>query len=88
MTTKTNRRSGDERQNIIDAILSSRVTSSALKKKPDIKRYLRQYFCDVPFEDLEGRSEPVMARLALDLLEFAAVRRPGEALLRIFNANE
>ena len=29
-----------------------------------------------------------MARIALDHLEFGAVRRPGQALLRIFNVNE
>jgi glutamate dehydrogenase len=88
VTTKSNRRSGDARQPIVDAILASRVTSSALKKPADIKRFLQQYFADVPFEDLVGRSEPVMARVALDHLEFGATRRPGQALLRIFNANE
>ncbi len=88
MTTKTNRRSGDERQDIIDAILASKVSSNYLKKKSDIKRYLQQYFVDVPFDDLEGRSPQIMACVALDHLEFGAVRRPGQALLRIFNANE
>ena len=88
MTTKNNRRSGDARQQIIDAILNSRVTSRALKKRSDITRYLKQYFVNVPFEDLEGRSEAIMARVALDHLDFGAKRRPGQALLRIFNANE
>ena len=88
MTTKSNRRSGDARQQIIDAILTSRASTRSLKKTSDIKRYLKQYFVDVPYEDLEGRSEPVMARVALDHLEFGAERRRGQALLRIFNATE
>ena len=49
---------------------------------------MQQYFANVPYEDLEGRSEEVMARIALDHLEFGALRRPGQALLRIYNANE
>ena len=88
MTTKSNRRGYDERRTIVEAILSSQVTSPSLKKKSAVKRYLQQYFANVPFEDLEGRSEPVMARVALDHLEFGAVRRPGQALLRIFNPTD
>jgi len=88
VTIKNNRRGYDERRVIIDAILTSQLSATSLRKKSDIKRYLQQYFADVPFEDLEGRSESVMARVALDHLEFGAVRRSGQALLRIFNATE
>ncbi|HKJ21421.1 MAG TPA: NAD-glutamate dehydrogenase, partial [Woeseiaceae bacterium] len=88
MTTRTNRRSYDARQEIIDAILASHATSRILKKKPHIKRYLKQYFVNVPYEDLAGRDAEIMARVALDHLEFGATRKRGEALLRIFNANE
>ena len=88
MTTRTNRRSGDARQGIIDAILSARVSSRALRNKRDVRAFLAQYFADVPYEDLEGRSEKIMARVALDHLEFGARRRRGQALLRIFNVNE
>jgi hypothetical protein len=86
VTTKSNRRSGDARQQIIDAILASRASSNSLKKQSDIKRYLQQYFANIPFEDLDGRSEPIMARVALDHLDFGATRRHGQAKLRIFNA--
>jgi glutamate dehydrogenase len=88
VTTKSNRRSGDARQQIIDAILASRASSNSLKKQSDIKRYLQQYFANIPFEDLDGRSEPIMARVALDHLDFGATRRHGQAKLRIFNATE
>ena len=88
MTTKQNRRSYDARQEIIDAILASHATSRILKNKSDIKRYLQQYFANVPHEDIAGRDEEIMARVALDHLEFGVERRRGHALLRIFNANE
>ena len=87
MTSTRKRRSGDARQDIINAVLAARVTSQTLKKT-DLRRYLRQYFADVPHEDLAGRSAEIMARIAIDHLDFGAVRKPGQALLRVFNANE
>jgi len=88
VTKNENRRGGDIRQLIVDTIIASPVTSPHLKSRAQIKRYLTQYFADVPVEDLQGRSEVVMARVALDQLDFAAKRRPGQALIRIFNATE
>jgi glutamate dehydrogenase len=73
---------------IVDAIVASKVSSRILKKRKHIKLYLEQYFADVPVEDLQGRSEKTMARVAVDHLEFAARRRAGQALVRIFNATE
>ncbi|MBT8089274.1 MAG: NAD-glutamate dehydrogenase [Gammaproteobacteria bacterium] len=88
MTSNENRRGGDIREVIVDAIVASTVKSRVLKSRKQIKRYLKQYFANVPVEDLQGRSEKVMARVALDHLEFAAKRRKGEALIRLFNTTE
>ncbi|MCP5089661.1 MAG: NAD-glutamate dehydrogenase [Gammaproteobacteria bacterium] len=88
MTPKENRRIGDIRQVIVDAIVASPVKSRVLKKKTHIRQFLEQYFSDVPVEDMQGRSEPIMARAALDHLEFASKRRGGQSLVRIFNATE
>jgi glutamate dehydrogenase len=88
VTKKPNRRSGDARQRIVDAILATRLKSRHVTRKQEIQRFLQQYFASVPYEDLEGRSEEIMARIALDHLDFAAARRPGEALLRIYNPTE
>lgn len=88
MTTNENRRGGDIRQVIVDAIIATPVTSKCLKKKSQIKNYLAQYFANVPVEDLQGRSEAIMAQVALDHLEFAANRRKGQSLIRIFNPTE
>ena len=85
MTTKSNRRSGDARQAIVDAILASTVPSRTLRDKSQVRSYLAAYFANVPFEDLEGRSETIMARISMDHLEFGKTRRQGEALLRLFN---
>ncbi len=88
MTAKENRRGDDIRQVIVDAVVASPVTSRTLKKPAQIRLFLAQYFANVPVEDLQGRAEKVMARIALDHLEFAAKRRPGQALIRVFNANK
>ncbi|MBT8103069.1 MAG: NAD-glutamate dehydrogenase [Gammaproteobacteria bacterium] len=88
MASNENRRGSDIRQVIVDAIVASPVTSRTLKRPAGIKRYLKQYFANVPVEDLQGRSEKIMARVALDHLAFAAKRRKGQALIRIFNATE
>jgi glutamate dehydrogenase len=85
VTTARKRRSGDARRGIVDAILAARVSSSTISGKADVRRFLEQYFANVPFEDLVGRSEQTMARIAIDHLDFAATRRNGEALLRIYN---
>jgi glutamate dehydrogenase len=37
---------------------------------------------------MRGRSERIMARIAIDHLDFGAKRRQGQALLRIYNASE
>jgi len=88
VTSKEKRRSGDLREDIIDAILAARVRSRIIKNQDEVNHYLGQYFADIPVEDMQGRSEPIMARAALDHLAFGAKRRKDEALLRIFNANK
>ena len=76
------------RQAIVDSILASTVPSRTLPVKAQVRSFLAAYFANVPFEDLEGRSEAIMARIAMDHLEFGATRQSGEALLRIFNPTE
>jgi len=79
------RRGSDVRERIVDAIVASRVQSDTLKNRRQIKLFLRQYFAHVPYEDLHGRVEKIMARVAMDHLEFGARRKRGEPLVRIFN---
>ncbi|MGI9248331.1 MAG: hypothetical protein ACR2QI_04910, partial [Woeseiaceae bacterium] len=88
MTSNEKRRGGDIRQDIVDGIITSRVSTPSLKSPADTKQFLLQYFANVPVEDLQGRSERIMARVALDHLEFGAKRGAGRALIRVFNANE
>ncbi len=82
------RRGSDARERIVDAIIGARVSTDRLPDRRHVKRFLAQYFAHVPYEDLAGRSEPIMARAALDHLEFGKTRRRGTALLRVFNATE
>jgi len=88
VTSRKNRRVGDIKQTIVDGIISARVRSKTVKKASDTKRFLQQYVADVPVEDLQGRSEKVMARAAIEHLEFGAQRRKGQALVRIFNPTQ
>ena len=65
MTRTEFRRGSDVRERIVDAIVASRVQSDALPSRQQVKRFLRQYFAHVPYEDLHGRDERAMARAAL-----------------------
>ena len=85
MTRTEYRRGSDVREQIVDAIIASRVQSDTLNNRQQIKLFLSQYFAHVPYEDLHGRVEKIMARVALDHLEFGARRKQGEPLVRIFN---
>ncbi len=88
MTRQEFRRGSDARERIVDAIIGSRVSTEALPDRRHVKRYLEQYFAHVPYEDLEGRTESIMARAAIDHLNFGKTRRKGQALLRVFNPTE
>ena len=73
---------------IVEKVVSSRLSAACLKNPQQVRLFLQQYFADVPVEDMQGRSESIMARIALDHLDFGSQRRKGQALIRIFNANE
>ena len=88
MTAQEQRRGADIRQVIVDEIVASKISTKALKKPAAVKQFLRQYFANVPVEDIQGRDEKTMARIALDHLEFGAKRRKGQAMVRVFNATE
>ncbi len=88
VTVNEFRRGSDAKVRILDAIVAARVSDPVLKSRAQTKQYLAGYFADVPVEDLQGRREKTMARVALDHLAFGAVRRPGRPLLRVYNPEE
>ncbi|MDX1482237.1 MAG: NAD-glutamate dehydrogenase [Woeseiaceae bacterium] len=88
MTRQESRRGSDRKSAIIAEIVESRVKSNVLSRPKHVRRFLQQYFHDVPVEDLEGRSPDIMARIALSHLELAKTRRKGQSKLRVFNAKE
>ena len=88
MTRQELRRGSDARERILDTIISSRQQSKALASRAQIREFLTQYFADVPHDDLAGRSEKIMARVALEHLEFGMTRKRGKPLLRIYNPTE
>ena len=82
------RRSSDLSNRLVEDIVAARPKSSLLKSRPKISSYLRRYFEFVPHEDMQGRSPKIMGQAALAHLEFAKMRKPGQAKLRIFNPNK
>ena len=88
MTRKELRRGSDRKEGIVQEILAARVESKTLPNRRQARQYLEKYVADVPIEDLEGRSPSIMARIALDHLEFGATRKRGQSLFRIYNPTE
>ncbi len=85
---KPHRRHTDVTQSLVKEITASRVKSAVLGERKQITLFLRQYFGDVAYEDMQGRAPNVMARAALSHLQFAKTKRKGKALVRIFNPTE
>ena len=88
MRAKSLRRASDISDRLIDGIVAARPASALLSSRKKINNYLRQYFGEVPHEDMQDRSPKTLGRAALAHLEFAKMRKPGQALLRIFNPTE
>ena len=88
MSKQPHRRASDITEALIDEIIATKPASKSLKSRQEIDDYLRKYFANVPYEDMAGRSPEIMGRAAMAHLEFASVRKPGTAKLRIFNPSE
>lgn len=88
MSKKQRRRSSDISSRLIDDIIAANPRSKSLRTKKQADGYLRQYFADVPHDDMAGRSTKIMGQAAVAHLEFGRVRKPKKAILRIFNPEE
>jgi len=82
------RRASDLSYSLIDSIIATQPQSKTLGSRKAIDAFLQRYFADVPFEDMQGRPPLVLGQAAVSHLEFANVRKPGTALLRIINPEE
>jgi glutamate dehydrogenase len=85
VSKKQHRRSSDITDRLVDDVVASRPKSSLLSERKQINLFLRTYFSNVAFEDMQGRSPKIMAQAALSHLEFAKNKSKGQALVRIFN---
>jgi glutamate dehydrogenase len=88
VSAKKKRRSSDLFGHLIDDIIATRPRSTSLSAKKDVDAFLRLYFEHVPYEDMQGRSPEIMGSAAVSHLDFARLRKPGKALLRIFNPDK
>lgn len=85
MSKKYQRRKSDVREKLIERIVASRPESRTLGSRKEINAYLRDYFRNVPHDDMAGRSPKIMAKAALAHLDMARRKKKGESLVRIFN---
>jgi len=85
VSKKQHRRSSDITDRLVDDVVASRPKSSLLPDRKQVNLFLRTYFNNVAFEDMQGRSPKIMAEAALAHLEFGKNKSKGQALVRIFN---
>ncbi len=88
MPKNQQRRASDISDNVIDEIVATKPKSQALGNQKETEHFLRKYFADVPYEDMQGRSAEIMGQAAASHLDFARVRKADCALLRIFNPSD
>lgn len=82
------RRTSDIKDLLVGEIVASNPKSKTISSRKQIERFLRRYAGDVPVEDITGRPPALMARAAIDHLDFGGLRKKGQPLLRIFNPTE
>ncbi|MDX1481158.1 MAG: NAD-glutamate dehydrogenase [Woeseiaceae bacterium] len=85
MAKTPQRRKSDIRDDLIERIVASRVKSKLLDSRKQITLFLREYFRNVPYDDLAGREPALMARAALDHLGLARKKRKDQPIVHIFN---
>src|SRR5690606_3197952 len=85
VSRKLLRRSSDLAERLVEEIVATSPRTSALPDKRRVEVFLRQYFGNVPVEDMQGRGLAKLAQAAVSHLEFGATRAAGKALLRIYN---
>lgn len=88
MTKKKQRRSSDQKSSIVSDIIAARGKSKALPRSKQTRLFLEQYISNVPASDLAGRQPDIMAKIALNHLDFGARRRKGQPKLRVYNPTE
>jgi len=74
-----------EREALIDRVCDLAATGKALRDAPGLESFIRRSFSDVAIEDLEARRPDDLAGAALSHWRFAAIRKPGTALVRVSN---
>ena len=87
MPKKHQRRASDSSATLIDEIVATKPRNGVFKPA-ETENFLRQYFENVPYDDIHDRTPKIMGLAAMSHLEFARVRKPGKPLLRVYNPDE
>jgi glutamate dehydrogenase len=88
VTKQKYRRTSDIKDLLVDEIVETKPKSKTLTDRKQIEKFLRKYAGDVPLEDMEGRPPKVMAQAAITHLDFGAIRKKNQPLVRVFNPTE
>lgn len=73
------------RQRVLDEIIGCARGAAGEDSLPHIEAFFRQYYRNIPLDDLRERNPDDLAGAALGHLTFAMTRKPGRAKVRIFN---
>ena len=77
MPKKHQRRASDSSAILIDEIVATKPRNGVFKPA-ETENFLRQYFENVPYDDIHDRTPKIMGLAAMSHLEFARVRKPGK----------
>ena len=77
-----------ESKKLITSVVARAKRGGKGRISADGEAFIRALYDRVPVEDIASRAPAGLAAQALDFLKFARVRKPGKALLRVFNPVE
>ena len=75
VSKQPHRRTSDLSERLIAKIIATKPQSKSISSRKEISAYLRQYFADVPYEDMQFRSPETMAKAAISHLDCARMLR-------------
>jgi len=73
------------RQRVLDEIIGCARRVAGEDCLPHLEAFIRQYYRNIPLDDLRERDPDNLAGAALGHLQFTITRKPGQAKVRMFN---
>ena len=83
MSRQQQRRASDSSDNLIDEIIASKPRCRRLGSARETESFLRQYFEDVPNEDMYNRTPKNMGLAAVSHLDFGTLEQNANFVIRL-----